>query len=120
MLKETISHTVYKNNEYSNEPSSVFLYYEDNEEYFGFHCYFCKNYKDYKNVAIIKDVEFSENWKFEKHLFEKYIEDIFFYLKKFNKKWNRKFSKILFFNYFNIKKYNKIILDKEEYLVYEI
>ena len=119
MLKETIYHTVYKNGKYSDEPSDVFLFYEnDNKDYIGFHCYFCEKYKEYENIVIIKDLEYSDIKFFKQINFDDFKKDLISYIKDFNKKWNREYSKIFIVNYFNAE--NSIVFDEEEYLIYDI
>ena len=117
MLKETIYHNVYKDGKYIEEPSDVFLYYEDNNEYAGFHCYFCDKYKDYNNIVLVKDLEYSNEDFLKEVFFDNLKKDFIFYIKDFNKKWNKKYSKIL--NCFDIDDKSKINFYEEEYLIYD-
>ena len=117
MLKKTIYHNVYKDGKYIEEPSDVFLYYEDNKEYVGFHCYFCDKYKDYNNIILVKDLEYSNEDFLKEVFFDNLKKDLIFYIKDFNKKWNKKYSKIL--NCFDIDDKSKINFYEEEYLIYD-
>ena len=59
-FKEIIYHTFYKDGKYTEEPSDVFLFIENNKDYIGFHCYFCYKYEEYENIVIVKDLECSD------------------------------------------------------------
>ena len=118
MLKETVYHTVYKCGEYSEEPSDVFLFYENEKDFIGFHCYFFNKYKEHKNIVITKDLEYSDIKFFKQINFDAFKKDLISYIKDFNKKWNREYSKVFIMNYFNIK--NDIIFEGEKCLVYDI
>ena len=65
MLKETIIHEAYKDGKYTEEPSSLFLYTEENKKYAGVYCYFLPFYKNYKNIVIVKEINYS-NKRFAK------------------------------------------------------
>jgi hypothetical protein len=118
MLRETVYHTVYKNGEYSEEPSDVFLFYENEKDFIGFHCYFFNKYKEYENIVIIKDLEYSDIKFFKQIKFDDFKKDLISYIKNFNEKWNKKYSKVFVMNYFNIE--SEIMLKGEKYLVYDI
>ena len=113
-FKEIIYHTFYKNGKYAEEPSDAFLFIENNEDYIGFHCYFCYKYEEYENIVIIKDLECSDINKYNQFDFNVLKEDLISYIKDFNKKWNKKYSKILI-----MLSEDYIKVDEREILIYD-
>ena len=113
-FKETIYHTSYKDGNYTEEPSDVFLFLENGEDYIGFHCYFCYKYKEYENVVIIKDLECSNVKEYNHFDFNVLKNDLISYIKNFNKKWNRKYSKILI-----MLDEDGVKIDEKECLIYD-
>ena len=75
-FKEIIYHTFYKDGKYTEEPSDAFLFIENNEDYIGFHCYFCYKYEEYENIVIIKDLECSDINKYNQFDFNVLKEDL--------------------------------------------
>ena len=113
-FKEIIYHTFYKDGKYTEEPSNVFLFLENNEDYIGFHCYFCYKYEEYENIVIIKDLECSDINKYDRFDFNILKKDLISYIKDFNKRWNKKYSKILI-----MLDEDYIKVDEMEILVYD-
>lgn len=118
MLKETIMHEAYKDGKYTDEPSSIFLYTEEKKKYAGVYCYFLPFYKNYKNIVIVKEINYSNKRFAKKQMNENFIEEILLYIKDFNKKWNENFLKVFILNW--LKKDSYIKFDGDEYLVYDI
>ena len=113
-FKEIIYHTFYKDGKYTEEPSDVFLFLENNKDYIGFHCYFCYKYEEYENIVIIKDLECSDINKYNRFDFNVLKKDLISYIKDFNKKWNKKYSKILI-----MLDEDCIKVDEREILIYD-
>ena len=118
MLKETIIHETYKDGKYTDEPSSLFLYIEEKKKYAGVYCYFLPFYKNYKNIVIVKEMNYSSKWFAKKKMNENFIEEILLYIKDFNKKWNENFLKVFILNW--LKKNSSINFYVDEYIVYDI
>lgn len=114
-FKETIYHTFYKDGKYTEEPSNVFLFLENGEDYIGFHCYFCYKYEEHENVVIVKDLECSDANKYVQFDFSILKGDLIYYIKDFNKKWNKKFSKVLI-----MLDEDYIKIGEREFLIYDV
>lgn len=96
MLLKFTTHEAYKNGKYTQEPSSVFLYIEKCKNFAGFHCYFMNLYKEFENVALIKDLEYSEENFAKKEIDEKFIKEMLLYIKAISDKWKKIFQKFYF------------------------
>ena len=108
MLVNFTTHEAYKDGKYTQEPSSIFLYIEKNENFAGFHCYFMNSYKEFKNAALIKDLEYSKENFAKKEINEKFIKEMLLYIKAISDKWKKNISKVLFFE------------NEKKYLIYDI
>ena len=97
MLVNFTTHEAYKDGKYTQEPSSIFLYIEKNENFAGFHCYFMNSYKEFKNVALIKDLEYSKENFAKKEINEKFIKEMLLYIKAISDKWKKKYFKSFIF-----------------------
>ena len=114
-MKFTIIHEAYKDGKYTDEPSSLFLYIEEKKKYAGVYCYFLPFYK---NIVIVKEINYSNKRFAKQQMNENFIEEILLYIKDFNKKWNENFLKVFILNW--LKKDSYIKFDGDEYLVYDI
>ena len=108
MLLNFITHEAYKDGKYTQEPSSVFLYTEKGKNFAGFHCYFTNSYKEFVNVALVKDLEYSKEKFAKKEINEKFIKEMLLYIKAISDKWEQNISKVLFFE------------NEKKYLIYDI
>lgn len=123
MIKENVLSTKYLSdlNTYGTEPYHSFIYKEIEDEYFGFHCYFCDKPSNmtygFKDTVILDEYNSSSGTKF---LNEEFISDVIKYIQNHNTIYNTKYNKIAILNNsFNLNG-KKIISNDLEFFIYEI
>lgn len=122
-MKETILHKVFKNNKETVEPSSSFLYIEEENNYAGYFCHFCEKSSNItywlSNAAILDEVAFSSK-RFAKRVINRdFINDVKNYVKQHNKIYKTNYDKVAVLNFNKLDKCN-FIINGVKFIIYEV
>lgn len=122
-IKESVRYTVFKNNNYTEQPSSCFLYIDDEKNTAGYYCYFCNKASEMSywltNTVILDEVWFTSKRYVKKVLNENFANDVLDYVKEYNKKYGTNFEKIAILDFYKNKR-KKYKINGVKFLIYEV